>query len=210
MKPALIVGLVSAVALAAWPPGPLQQDAHLAADVDAGYCQREVVTYTAFLPVVVQQFLVDAGYPLTATAQPYKRLEGRAWQCNWPDGGALFIPPRLSGFAEYFRPDLTSVVTPCVAGDAGTLCPTTDTGADDGGADALQEVAFECACSTGTSCTLTADGGVAPQGVTLPAGSWTGAGCRQKSCGVLFRPFTRADGGVSLDESWPAVCPGGG
>lgn len=54
---------------------------------------------------------------------------------------------------------------------------------------------FACACSPGPAC-LGADGGAAPQGVTLT--TWSGT-CLPKSCVELS--------GVS---SWPIGCPGGG
>ena len=64
---------------------------------------------------------------------------------------------------------------------------------------------FACACSTGASCTYQPpklpDGtipapGPAPLGFTMAAGSWTGAGCRLKTCTELA--------GFS---SWPPECP---
>lgn len=62
---------------------------------------------------------------------------------------------------------------------------------------------FKCACSSGDTCTWQQplpDGGslsrTAPPGVTLEAGTWTGAGCVSKPC-VEWA-------GTS---SWPAACP---
>lgn len=60
-----------------------------------------------------------------------------------------------------------------------------------------------CACSTGANCNWTpplAGGGfgasvAAPKGLTLPPGTWTGAGCKRKTCVEL--------GGSS---SMPAAC----
>jgi hypothetical protein len=71
---------------------------------------------------------------------------------------------------------------------------------------AAQSVAtgFSAACSTGANCNWTpplVGGGVgpsvpAPKGVTLPAGSWSGTGCRLKTQTELY--------GFS---SWPPECP---
>lgn len=55
-----------------------------------------------------------------------------------------------------------------------------------------------CACSGGPTC-LRTDGGIAPQGSTLAAGTWTGAGCVTKYCG----PEIAGEQGAS----WPAGCP---
>lgn len=63
---------------------------------------------------------------------------------------------------------------------------------------------WACACSSGASCQWRpplypsglGDLAPAPLGVTLPAGSWSGAGCVRKSCVELA--------GVS---SWSASCP---
>lgn len=63
-----------------------------------------------------------------------------------------------------------------------------------------------CACSTGSACNWTpplAGGGfgasvAAPKNLTLPPGTWTGAGCRKKSCIVL------GDGG--RDASMHEAC----
>lgn len=51
-----------------------------------------------------------------------------------------------------------------------------------------------CACSTGTNCNWTpplSDGGfgssvAAPRNLTLPAGTWSGAGCKRKVCVELY------------------------
>ncbi len=56
---------------------------------------------------------------------------------------------------------------------------------------------FPCACSTGSDCTV--DGKPAPLGVTLAAGTFTGAGCFPKVCVVL-----------AGNDQWPSEhCPGG-
>ncbi|MBS2028711.1 MAG: hypothetical protein JST54_12490 [Deltaproteobacteria bacterium] len=53
---------------------------------------------------------------------------------------------------------------------------------------------FPCACSTGSSCSLS-DGGAAPTGITLQPG-WAGAGCFPKACVEL-----------AGSSSWPQECP---
>lgn len=53
---------------------------------------------------------------------------------------------------------------------------------------------FACACSTGSNCTV--GGKAAPRGTTLQAGTWSGAGCRLKSCVELY--------GFA---SYPSECP---
>ncbi len=62
---------------------------------------------------------------------------------------------------------------------------------------------WDCACSTGVSCTQTSDGtsdgGVAVTGSTLAAGTWSGAGCARKQC-VEY---------AGRPGAWPASCPGG-
>jgi hypothetical protein len=74
----------------------------------------------------------------------------------------------------------------------------------------VQDVAFECACSTGANCTWAKPlmgGGTqnvpAPTGMTMAAGTWSGAGCRPKPCVGL----ALTDGGVPYDETWPGACP---
>lgn len=54
-----------------------------------------------------------------------------------------------------------------------------------------------CACSTGSGC-FKPDGGVAVAGITLAAGTWTGAGCKRKFCG----PEIAGEQG----QSWPPEC----
>lgn len=173
-------------------------------------CTREVIQYTAFVPFALQLRLIDAGFPMTLTAVPFKRLKGRAWVCpsGIADGGTITFLPRLAKAAQHFRDDLDVVVDPSCSD--GTLCPGQDTGDatnDDGGADPLVEVPFECACAVTATCLLTIDGGVAPQGMTLGSGVWTGAGCKPKSCGTIAVYRTFPDGGPDFDISWPAVCP---
>lgn len=206
-----LILVAASLAWAAWPPGPWEQDPNFRADVDAGYCHRQLLVYTALLPVRVQQDLADAGFPITVTARPYKRLAGREWVCSFPDGGGFTALPRLPRAAEHFRPDLATVASPGCFADGGSLC----TSGDDGGeaVSPLREIAFECACSSGSLCTgLPPDGGArqaAPTGFTLPGAGWTapsGSGCVPKSCGELWLQFS--DGGRPL-SSWPAACPGG-
>lgn len=55
-----------------------------------------------------------------------------------------------------------------------------------------------CACSSGPTC-LQSDGGLAKQGITLAAGTWSGLGCVRKYCG----PEIAGEQG----QSWPPVCP---
>lgn len=175
------------------------------ADVQAGYCARQVVSYTAFMPHAVQLRLADAGFPITVTAVPYKHLQGRAWACNWPDGGSGLYPPRVGLLSLVFRRDLLAVTSPGCYSDAGALCPVVDDGTDDGGdnVDPLQEDAFECACAATAACLL-ADGGAAPFGLTLQPGVFQpGAACRGKACGELWRLLP--DGG--RQDSFPAACP---
>jgi hypothetical protein len=62
-----------------------------------------------------------------------------------------------------------------------------------------QDIPFECACPISSACKLI-DGGTAPQGNTLSAGTFTpSAACLPKSCLTMFTG--------SGDESWPAGCP---
>lgn len=63
-----------------------------------------------------------------------------------------------------------------------------------------------CACRAGNPCSWDPDGAgplpaqTAPNGSTFDPGTWTGNGCRPKSC------VTRFDGN-GIDNSWPAECP---
>ncbi len=56
--------------------------------------------------------------------------------------------------------------------------PTASTLPADGEADDV----FPCACSTGSNCLQTSDGGPARVGSTLNAGTWSGAGCLPTAC----------------------------
>jgi hypothetical protein len=58
-----------------------------------------------------------------------------------------------------------------------------------------------CACKPLAGVCTRIDGGVAPLGATLAAGTWTGAACVRKFCG----PEIAGEQG----QSWPAGCPGG-
>jgi hypothetical protein len=200
----VLVLVVAGLALADWPAAPKAVTG----------CTREVVQLTAFIPRAVQQALADRGLPITVTALPYKRFKARAWVCP----GGVVYPPRLAKLAEYFRPDLTTVVD-ATCSDA-TLCPAGDTGADDGGTDPFIEDAFECACSKGNyladgggTCRMVATGGFdagnAPEGSTLGVGTFQGPGCFPKACGALFLSVPLPDGGAIQDTSWPPQCPGG-
>lgn len=65
-----------------------------------------------------------------------------------------------------------------------------------------------CACRTGNPCSYDPDGagplpsqsGSSINGFTFGAGTWSGGGCRPKSC------VTRFDGN-GIDNSWPSECP---
>lgn len=59
---------------------------------------------------------------------------------------------------------------------------------------------LQCACRPSAGACTRIDGGVAPFGLTLPAGGWVGAACVRKFCG----PVLAGD-----DPDWPATCPGG-
>lgn len=64
---------------------------------------------------------------------------------------------------------------------------------------------WACACSSGSGCTWSADGGAAPVGRTLLRGEWSGAGCVGKPCSTRLE---KDDAGETVDRTWPAACPG--
>lgn len=116
-------------------------------------------------------FLPDAGR--------YARLAGPGGLL--PDGGVV-LPDW--GDALVVREDLCSAA----AGDGGQVA----------------EVSPECACSSGATCTVSVrffdgDSGTltAPVGATLAQGTFSGAGCVLKVCGVL----------AGEQEVWPPACP---
>jgi len=116
---------------------------------------------------------VDAG-----GAQVYARVR----VCSLPvDGGTDPGPLALPGLYILYDDD---TVSPCQVGDA----------ALEAWVQGRSDAPFACACSPGPAC-LGADGGPAPQGLTLT--TWSGM-CAPKSCVELA--------GVS---SWPSGCPGG-
>jgi hypothetical protein len=124
---------------------------------------------------VCQVQLEDGGYAA-------KRLDFAVCNSVLPDGGTLreAVIPRK--YADKI-------------GDLEAWCkPTSGTSTLPAGGESDEP--FDCACAKDSTCRNTSDGGVAPTGVTLSPGTWTGAGCQPKACVELY--------GVS---SWPAGCP---
>ena len=119
----------------------------------------------------------------------YYSLTARAWDV---DGGLAALPV------------LPASVYVLRVVDAGVVCASALLCRPylDGGLDPTAAATPDCACAVDATCTGTySDGGTgpAPLGVTLPTGSWSGAGCQAKPCVALF-----LDGG---DGTWPASCP---
>lgn len=148
---------------------------------------------------VTRADLIDAGIGTDCVKRARTCLRYSADGTDCPDGGpycefqvAVMVCPEADGGRSVIttRANLRGIV------DDGVWCGATGTGATALAADSTAPSPFSCACSSGSNCTQTSDGGAALTGVTLPAGTFSGAGCVAKPCVELF--------GVS---SWPAGCP---
>ncbi len=106
--------------------------------------------------------------------------------CNEADGGKAVI----------MRPAHVRLIA-----DDGAWCgPARASALAEGTA---QDVPFDTACAASSACKLT-DGGAAPLGITLSAGTFIqSAACIPKAPVGLFV----TDGGAPFDETWPAGCP---
>lgn len=134
----------------------------------------------------------DGGaYPKYATV----KMKARKWTSDAGDRALLLDVPDLpDGGGSCILPvgtfrEACTVLENGACTDATVCCANCEP----------QGVQDACACRAANTCRLVADGGVAPLGVTLSAGSWTGAGCVRKYCG----PEIAGEQG----QSWPAACP---
>lgn len=114
------------------------------------------------------------------------------------DGGrnVLVVPPKMLRCIERLAGPRDEACTILSAPDAGC-----DDSAVCNAEDPTPET-YECACrrASGNCRRFLPDGGPGanwPQGITIPAGQWSGAGCERKFCG----PTTAGD------DEWPEECP---
>lgn len=169
----------------------LQPDATVADAVDAGLLAISEPARVRCLARVT-----DECRQAMSIARRYTTVQARARIIR--DAGVAELPVLALDLPMAWRRCLRLVGTPeeaCEVLEEGactdaTVCP----------ANAPPQLEqLQCACR-GASGTCTVGGQPAVFGVTLAAGSWTGAGCVRKYCG----PVVFGD-----NDDWPATCPGG-
>lgn len=148
---------------------------------------KELVTITAYMPDTAKAEYTKEGTSFSSQTK-YVTFKSNAWFDA--RGNVLGLPKMPDGM----------VVLSVTRGSGGCADPAAcATGAKYAPA---VETDFPCACNSGSNCTVLDGSGksvAAPLGITMNAGTFSGAGCIPKACIE-----------VTGTTSWPKTCPGGG
>lgn len=158
----------------------------------------------ALLSAAVQNLL---GFTGTATEDAYVAIEVQAVPSLAPTFDRMVLDRHLELLRDASG-DLEVEVRPAPVNAA---CEVGIVRSDD----ATWGTLVRCACRVDATCLYDADGAgpgvasAAPVGMTLPPGSWSGAGCKAKPCVARFDTYLETPTGRRrpIDRTWPAACP---